>query len=332
MTENIFEHPMNEKRPLGFKRPLELPALLRPVLSRRLIVAALFGWMLFSNGSNAMRMSWTYDEPQHLEYGMRFLSGDPGQGGHSNLASSALNAVPVRIGQTLRKAIPSSPLCLGDARVGRFATILFSLITAFYVMRWARQMYGDDAGIFCLFLYAFEPNLQAHSQLITTDIFAAGMGLICVYYLWRYFKSESEKSFLKYCLSVGLSQLAKYTCLLIYPVFLVIVIVRRCFLPQLAHSRKASAGVIAWAVRILVLVAISVATINFVYIFDRNRFASGLPEVGRSGLFQTLNRHPIPAVAIDAVLPPAYREGLDAILFFGENTLMTGSHYLLGRL
>ena len=56
----------------------------------------------------------------------------------------------------------------------RLMTILFSACVAYLVFRWTRELYGFYAGLAAILLYIFDPNIIAHSQLVTTDIYAAG--------------------------------------------------------------------------------------------------------------------------------------------------------------
>jgi hypothetical protein len=42
------------------------------------------------------------------------------------------------------------------------------------VFYWSRALHGFLPAVFSLLLYALDPNIIAHSQLVTTDIYAAG--------------------------------------------------------------------------------------------------------------------------------------------------------------
>mgnify|MGYP005842729155 FL=1 len=65
--------------------------------------------------------------------------------------------------------------------VSRFPSALVALIGAAFVYRWARERYGGKAGLLALALFAFDPNILAHSGLATTDLLLTVWGFIAVY-------------------------------------------------------------------------------------------------------------------------------------------------------
>ncbi len=60
--------------------------------------------------------------------------------------------------------------------LARWACVPFSLLGAYVCFRWARQLYGQLAGLLALTLWCFSPNIIAHAQLITRDAGATAMG------------------------------------------------------------------------------------------------------------------------------------------------------------
>jgi 4-amino-4-deoxy-L-arabinose transferase-like glycosyltransferase len=113
-------------------------------------------------------------------------------------------------------------------------TVAFSLVVAIVLFRWARDLYGDAAGLVALALYMLSPNIIAHSRLITTDVFALGMILISMYCFWRFLKFGGWRNAVLSAFMVGLSQLAKYVAIFLFPVFLIIVILR--YAPRLSRA------------------------------------------------------------------------------------------------
>jgi len=53
---------------------------------------------------------------------------------------------------------------------GRFSMVILSLCLGLLMFFWARKLYGNAAGLFALFLFAFSPNLIAHGSLANTDL------------------------------------------------------------------------------------------------------------------------------------------------------------------
>lgn len=72
----------------------------------------------------------------------------------------------------------------------RFSIQLLSVLCAFYLFLWASEMFGKRAGILAVFVYAFMPNIIAHSQFVTMDIAVSTFLFIAMYYLWKFFSAE----------------------------------------------------------------------------------------------------------------------------------------------
>jgi len=139
----------------------------------------------------------------------------------------ALNAAPRKIRDFLKPIMPERiQAIIGSRKMARCITILFSLLLGFYVFKWTKGLYGATPGLFSLFLYAFSPNIIAHSRLITGDLYGTCMTTIAVYYFWRFINRVSWKNAAISAFTLGLSQLAKYTCLFLYLIFLLIIFTR----------------------------------------------------------------------------------------------------------
>src|SRR5262249_58886240 len=52
----------------------------------------------------------------------------------------------------------------------RLPVVLLSALLGLGVFFWARESYGWQAGYLALALYIFNPDILAHSQLVTTDL------------------------------------------------------------------------------------------------------------------------------------------------------------------
>ncbi len=83
----------------------------------------------------------------------------------------------------------------------------------------ARQLYGPAAGLLALTLYTFDPNLLAHSQLITADLYAVGTITFALYFFWRFLHLGGWKYAVGSALMLGLAQIAKYTAVALFPLF-----------------------------------------------------------------------------------------------------------------
>ena len=124
---------------------------------------------------------------------------------------------------------------LARPATARYATVVFSLLTALCVFAWARRLYGPRAGLLATTLYAFDPNVLAHGQLTTTDVYAAGTMAMALYFFWRFLREGGWALALASALPLGLTQIAKYTAIVLFPLFMLAAL--------LFHSAGAPAGV-----------------------------------------------------------------------------------------
>ena len=153
-----------------------------PNLSVLVVVFLSFVFLVLSLTSTRNN-TLTYDEDAHFRYGMQILNGNSDRFDDSKMPFSAINALPAKVIDMIKG---SGALSIDQqVSLGRMVTVLFSIVIAFFVFRWSTNLYGMFAGVLVLIFYIFEPNLLAHSQLVTTDVYAAGMVLLSAYALWR---------------------------------------------------------------------------------------------------------------------------------------------------
>jgi len=107
---------------------------------------------------------------------------------------------------------------------GRLAIICLSVVLAYLVFRWARELWGVKAGLLALFLYVLDPNILAHSQLVTTDLGVACLIFAATYFLWRFLRGRCNRDLLLAGVLLGLAQATKQSALLLLPIFALIVL------------------------------------------------------------------------------------------------------------
>jgi len=104
----------------------------------------------------------------------------------------------------------------------RIATMILSLLFGLGIFFWAKELFGEEAGLWALFLYCLDPNILAHSHLVTNDLGISFFILLSLYFYWRLFKRPNAVSLGLAGLFLGLAQLSKFTALLLYPLFLML--------------------------------------------------------------------------------------------------------------
>lgn len=75
----------------------------------------------------------------------------------------------------------NDPMAL--VRAGRLPVAALSLLAAGACFGWARQRFGEAAGLGALALYALSPLVLAHGALVTTDA-GATLGMVATMWLW----------------------------------------------------------------------------------------------------------------------------------------------------
>ena len=100
----------------------------------------------------------------------------------------------------------------------RLAAVLLTLVVAATLYRCAASFAGQTAGLFALFLCAFDPNFLAHGSLATTDMSATAFSFWAVWAGVRWLQRPTRRRWVVGALFLGLAQGAKLTALLVYPV------------------------------------------------------------------------------------------------------------------
>ncbi|MDA7979302.1 MAG: glycosyltransferase family 39 protein [Pirellulales bacterium] len=212
----------------------------------------------------------------------------------------------------------------------RWACIPFSLIGAWAVYCWSRQLFGDVAGIAALTMWCLSPNILAHGQMITPDAGATSLGVLCCWRFWRWIPKPTWKNTLWFGLSLGLVGLTKFTWVILGPLLLVMWSVqklghRQSFengaedsaQPHVTSARPKLSSQRAKWIRFCVALLLAHQLILLAYAYDRVfqplgefEFVSDAlkpnPKVRSGNIFREtwLGQIPVP-------LPACYLEGID---------------------
>ncbi len=171
----------------------------------RRLSAVILLWLLFAQAvRGAVISSLTFDEGPHLAVG------------YATLRTGDFRLQPVHIHPPLANVLAAAPLLLdpslpdphsipgwdiaslsavtdaivwqhrppdGIALAGRLPIILLAVLLGAFVFRWTADLAGWKAGLLALFLYALDPNIVAHAQVITTDMGVTVFGFVMPF-LW----------------------------------------------------------------------------------------------------------------------------------------------------
>jgi len=101
----------------------------------------------------------------------------------------------------------------------RLPIILLSLLLGWIIFKWGKELFGTKAGLLALALYAFDPNILGHNHYVTTDLGIAAFSVFSFYAFIRYLKKPTWKTVVLAGLFLGLAQLAKFSAVLLFPIF-----------------------------------------------------------------------------------------------------------------
>lgn len=312
-------------------RPLPTSALGLPRAT--LAAACLLGFFILLSLASLPYLSLTTDEPIHYRYGMRILKSDAGRFDDSVMPVSALNAFPAWVGEQL----PESRLSRGlrHFQVARLPTLLAAVVLGGVVFAWSRRLYGTSGGLLSLFLFAFDPNLLAHSRLITQDLFLAASIVLFLYLTWRFFHRRTLGRALAAAAVLGIAQTTKYTAVALFPLLALTALVYD--LPRLIACLrrrrwrllgKYLARTFLLAVLFLLVVT---AIINVAFLREYSFRPLGDYEF-QSGFFQTIQTWGRGIGWLRMPVPYPYVQGLDRVMDKERSGQGHGKIYMLGEL
>ncbi|HEX6864913.1 MAG TPA: glycosyltransferase family 39 protein, partial [Thermoanaerobaculia bacterium] len=122
--------------------------------------------------------------------------------------------------------------------LGRLPVLMLGLLLGWLVFCWARELYGDEAGLVALFLAVFFPSLIAHAHLATVDVGLCFFLLLALYLFWRFVQRPAPGMLIACGVALGLAQLSKFTALILYPVFLLLALLPLSVGAGLAPARE----------------------------------------------------------------------------------------------
>jgi len=102
---------------------------------------------------------------------------------------------------------------------GRLPVLLLSLLLGYFVYRWARELYGGNAGLMALLLYAFCPTIIAHSGLVSYDVGLTCFFTLSLYFLWRFIKEGTWYNLIWAGFLLGCALASKTPAVILPPVF-----------------------------------------------------------------------------------------------------------------
>ncbi len=204
------------------------------------LAAVVLVWLFFAQAvGNLSAQSPVVDEPSHLARAMAYWRvGDLRlQLGHPPLVH-ALAGLPLLLEpsvpdvsslpgwqapfdrETLNGHALWDPERATDRIVflARWTVLMLAALLGALIFRWAGERFGLRGAVAALFLFAFDPNLLAHSVVVTTDVAVTFFILLAVYSFDRWARHPSRRWLAISGIALGLAMGTKFSAIILLPV------------------------------------------------------------------------------------------------------------------
>lgn len=298
---------------------------------QNVIAALLILFFAAINLSSVFRnFSLTTDEDKHILYSKQVIEGNTDRFDDSKMPVTALNMIPQKLASFLEAG--KLKQLLSRLYTARAVTILFSCLLAILIFFWSRSLYGFPAGLISLLLYILDPNIIAHSQLVTTDLYVTCAISYSFYFLWKFANERSPGSGLASLILLGISQLTKYTAIVLFPLFLFAIMLFDLANRKVPNPARPGLGSRGWRyIKYIVLASfVTLLVINIGFLFNRT-FTSFGDYQFRSGLFNELQTSYPVLNSVRIPVPYPYLQGIDAMLSTEQTGNFSGNIYFLGQ-
>ena len=220
-------------------------------------------------------------------------------------------------------------------RWSRLLPILVTVLGGCLICEWSTRLFGTWPGIASLCLWSWMPPILAHGSLLTSDMPSAVALVLAARLFWSFLLNLQLRSALLAGLALGVAVATKFTLLILYPCWAILLIVRAI---QLHRSEDAdSASSRGSSVRLIIggllMTLVCILAIDSLYLFQGIGIRLLEWNQGRSSLARNL--HHLSELRVTAWLlhiplpiPLELLRGLDAQM---ADTERLQSAYLLGQ-
>jgi 4-amino-4-deoxy-L-arabinose transferase-like glycosyltransferase len=147
----------------------------------------------------------------------------------------------------------------------RMATLILALALSLVVFLATREFFGTMAGLAALTLVSFDPNVLAHSALVTTDVGVSLFFLASIYTFYRYVKEPTMARLALAGVVAGLLLATKHSGVLLAPMLLMLIVWEVACTPRKTRGRAEVRLSGAFAAIVVIAVAVLWAFYGFRY-------------------------------------------------------------------
>lgn len=101
----------------------------------------------------------------------------------------------------------------------RLPMVLLLLLCGYFIFKFAKEFFEEKVALLALFFFAFSPTFLAHGRLVTTDVGAALGVVFASFFFFKALKNPNFKNIFLAGIALGISQLLKFSLILILPFF-----------------------------------------------------------------------------------------------------------------
>ncbi len=282
--------------------------------------SVLLGAMFFFMAWGNLHKSLSYDEPNNLRYGYKFLTEGPMAEPEGQrmpvLALNALGCVSYGCDWEVLDSREMSRLIV------RLPSMIFALLAGWVLYIWVMQAFGRIPALLSLGLYVFNPNFIAHGKQLTSDMAVTFFVLAWMFCLWKLSRTQKRRWFFLASLSAGGALLSKFSAVLILPVSALVMV------PDFWKAWKEEKGATAvkWAGAAALFGLLVIFYVNAGYLF-KGSFTPGSQYKWQSRSYQKLQHCNLPIP-----FPKIFMQGVDYTKYLEENPQIgRGNNYILGR-
>lgn len=210
---------------------------------------------------------------------------------------------------------------------------LFFLFSGILILKFASKLYGHQAAILALFLFALSPTVMAHSRFVTTDVPALFGLLLATYFFLRYLQAPTRKNLIWAGLAFGVAQLCKYSLFLLNPYFVLLGFVYGFVQTKKDLRSKITSGLFSLLHTVFIIV-IGYLLVWLVYIPHTINYPADLQKEQTTKLLSTYGNRAIadPIVAIsDKPILRAIGHYSTGMLMVVQRSLGGNDTYFLGE-
>jgi tetratricopeptide (TPR) repeat protein len=303
-------------------------------------------------------LSATWDEPCHILAGYRYWqAGDYGLNPEHPPLAKLLGTFPLlfmhlKVPAVGRDASKPTVVMQGRALVygndadalllrARLAEAVVGLLLVLLLFEAGYRMFSAGAAWIAVVLAVFEPNLLAHSTLVTTDFAFTCFYLAAVYALWRVAERPTLLRLAGCGVMSGLALASKHSAILLVPTLALLAAVEiACRVKSAAPDGSAPRRVLGretriWIGRLVIIYGLALLVLWAFYAFRYQARPDGLPLWLSIASFTEVlkGQHLAPWLVNTAarfkLLPESYLFGLTDVLWVTQGPRLS---FLLGRL